>query len=126
MADMGDLQDAYVLLSAVRYNTGRDEDGAKSLHTALALAPDRELPLAKTSPLFNRVVSDTRAALKASAKGSLMVESTPAGAAVTVDGVSLGATPLMVKDVPPGLHVWRVQLPSGENIGGMTEVTASK
>jgi hypothetical protein len=126
LSDVGELQDAWTLLAAVQYNTGRDEDGAKSLNTALALAPDREIPLTKTSPLFKRVVSDARTALKASAKGMLLVESTPAGAAVAVDGVSLGASPLMVKDVPTGQHVWRVQLPSGETTGGIVEVTGSK
>ncbi|MGA9522599.1 MAG: PEGA domain-containing protein [Myxococcaceae bacterium] len=126
LSDIGELQDAYVLLSAIQYSTGRDDEGAKSLRTALALAPDRELPLAKTSALFTRVVNAARAELKAGAKGTLLVESTPAGAAVTVDGVALGASPLVVKDVPPGLHVWSVQLPSGEKTGGVVEVAASK
>ncbi len=126
LSDIGELQDAYVLLSAIQYNTGRDDEGAKSLRTALALAPGRELPLAKTSALFTRVVNAARTELKAGPKGTLLVESTPAGAAVTVDGVALGATPLMVKDVPPGVHVWNVQLPSGEKIGGVAEVVGSK
>ena len=47
---------------AVQYNTGRDDEGLQSLKTALGLAPDRDLPLAATSPLFARVVTDTRKA----------------------------------------------------------------
>lgn len=124
--DIGELQDAYVLLSAVQYLTGRDDEGAKTLHTALALAPARELPLAKTSALFTRVVNDARAAMQKETKGSLLVESTPPGAGVTVDGVSLGVTPLQVTDVPAGVHVWRVQLPSGDVTGGVAQVTAQK
>jgi hypothetical protein len=126
LADVGELQDAYVLLSAIQYNTGRDEDGARSLETALALAPTRELPLAKTSPLFTRVVNAARAQLEKAPRGTLLVESTPPGAAVLVDGVALGTSPLLVKDVPPGVHTWRVQLPSGEAIGGVAQVAAGK
>ncbi len=125
LTDIGELVDAYALLSAVQYNTGRDEEGLKSLHTALGLAPARELPLAKTSALFGRVVEEQRKALASGSKGSLLIESTPAGAAVLVDGVALGATPLLVKDVPAGAHVWRVQLP-GELAGGVAEVAPSK
>ena len=44
IADVGELQDAYVLLSAVQYSTGRDEEGARSLARGLALAPSREPP----------------------------------------------------------------------------------
>ncbi len=126
LTDVAELQDAWVLLSAIQYNTGRDEDGAKSLDTALALAPGRELPLAKTSPMFSRVVATAKANLEKAPKGSLLVESTPAGAQVFVDGVSLGTSPLLVKDVPAGQHAWRVQLPSGESTGGVAQVAAQK
>jgi hypothetical protein len=126
LTEMAELQDAYTLLSAVQYNTGRDEEGQRSLATALALAPQRELPLAATSPSFARVVSQARKAVLAAPKGSLLVESSPSAAAVSVDGVPLGGTPLLVKGVPPGLHAWRVQLPSGDAAGGTVEVAAGK
>lgn len=126
ITDISEVQDAWVLLSAVQFNTGRDEEGTKSLQTALALAPGRELPLAKTSPLFTRVVNDQKAALQKAARGSVLVESTPSGATVFLNGVSVGATPLQVTDVPAGLHLWRVQLPSGESTGGAVQVAAQK
>jgi len=126
IADIGEVVDAYALLAAVQYNTGKDEDGLQSLKTALALAPDRDLPLAATSQLFARVVADTRKAVKDAAKGVLQLESTPSGAAVVVDGVPLGNTPLQVKDVPPGLHFWRATLATGEVLGGVAEVQAGK
>ena len=121
-----EVMDAWTLLSAVQFNTGRDEEGSKSLATALALAPDRELPLAQTSALFSKVVGDTRKAVKAAGKGALLVESTPASAPVLVDGLTLGATPLLVLDVPAGLHYWRATLPNGELVGGVVEVAAGK
>ena len=126
LTEVGEVADAYALLSAVQFNTGRDEEGAKSLHQALTLAPDRELPLAATSPLFSRVVADARTALKKGAKGTLLLESSPSNAPVLLDGLALGATPLQVTDVPPGLHFWRATLPSGEIVSGTVEVTAGK
>ncbi len=126
ISEIGEVADAYALWSAVQYNTGRDEEGLKSLSTALALSPDRELPLAATSPLFAHVVSDTRKGVKASAKNLLAVESTPAGGAVFVDGIPLGGSPLQVKDVPAGLHFWKVVLANGETVGGVVDVVNGK
>jgi hypothetical protein len=126
VTDVSEVVDAYGLLAAVQFNTGRDEEGAKSLNQALTLAPERELPLATTSALFGRVVADARKALKDGAKGTLMIESSPSNAPVLLDGLALGATPLSVKDVPPGTHFWRVNLPSGETVGGVVEVVANK
>src|SRR5439155_2313814 len=120
------VADAYERLSAVKANTGRGDEGLQSLKTALALAPDRDLPLAATSQLFARVVADTRKAVKDAAKGVLQIESTPSGAAVVVDGVSLGNSPLQVKEVPPGLHFWRAALANGESLGGVAEVVSGK
>lgn len=124
--DVGEVADAYALLSAVQFNTGRDDEGAKSLNQALTLAPDRELPLAATSALFSRVVTDARAALKKGAKGTLLLESSPSNAPVLLDGLALGATPLQVTDVPPGLHFWRATLPSGEIVSGTVDIAAGK
>ena len=126
VTDIGEVVDAYALWSAVQYNTGRDDEGLKSLSTALALAPDRELPLAATSALFARVVADTRKGVKASAKNLLAIESTPAGGAVFVDGIPLGGSPLQVKEVPAGLHFWKVVLANGETVGGVVEVVNGK
>jgi hypothetical protein len=124
--DVAEVVDAYALQSAVQYNTGRDDDGLKSLQTALALAPDRDLPLAATSALFARLTTDTRKAVKAANKNLLVVESSPAGGAVFVDGVALGGTPLQVTQVPAGLHFWRVVLANGETVGGVVDVVSGK
>ncbi len=125
LTDIGEVVDAWALLSAVQYVTGKDDEGRKSLLAALSLAPDRELPLAQTSPAFSKVVFDTRKAIASGPKGTLQLETTPSGAAF-IDGVPLGGTPMLVKDVPPGLHYWRVALPSGEQLGGTVEVAAGK
>lgn len=126
LPEVGEVVDAYALLSAVQFNTGRDDEGARSLTQALTMAPDRELPLAQTSALFSRVVTDARKVLKDGGKGSVMLESSPSNAPVLLDGLPLGTTPLSVKDVPPGLHFWKATLPSGEALGGVVEVVAGK
>ena len=126
LTDVAEVVDAYALLSAVQFNTGRDEDGARSLNQALTLAPERELPLAQTSALFGRVVADARKALKDGPKGSALIESSPSNAPVFIDGLALGSTPLVVKDIPPGMHLWRVTLPSGEAVGGTFDVAGGK
>jgi hypothetical protein len=126
ITEIGEIADAYALSSAVLYNTGRDDEGLKALTTALALAPDRDLPLAQTSPLFSRVVTDARKSVKDTAKNVLLVESTPAGGAVFVDSIPLGGSPLQVTLVPAGLHFWKVALANGETVGGVVEVTNGK
>lgn len=126
LKDIAEFADAYVLLSAVQYNTGRDEEGLKSLQTALAMAPNRDVPVAQTSALFRQVMEDTRKKLLSAPKGSLLVESTPAGAPVLVDGLLLGSTPLLVREVPVGMHTFSITLPQGEIGGGIVEVLAQK
>lgn len=126
ITDVAELVDALALQAAVQFNTGRDEEGAKNLSAALALAPDRELPLASTSPLFSRVVADARKALKAQPKGQLLIESVPSNAPVALDGVAAGATPVSIADVPPGQHLWHAVLPNGEIVGGVIDVAPGK
>ena len=122
LPEVGEVADAWALLSAVLYNTGRDEEGLAALNAALALGPSRELPLAQTSALFARVVAEARKGVQAGPRGTLLAESTPAGATFVLDGVALGPTPMEVKDVPAGSHAWKVQLPTGERLGGTVEV----
>lgn len=126
LPEFGEVQDAYALLSAVQFNTGKDDDGAKSLNQGLTIALERDLPLAQTSALFARVVTDAKKALQAAPRGSVMLESSPSNAPVLLDGQALGSTPLLVKDVPPGVHFWKATLPSGEVIGGLVEVASGK
>jgi hypothetical protein len=126
LQDAGEFADAYALLSAVLYNTGRDEEGLQALNAGLVLAPARELPLAQTSALFARVVADARKGVQSGPRGTLLAESTPAGATLVLDGMALGRTPLEVQQVPVGQHAWRMELPTGERLGGTVDVAAGK
>lgn len=126
LEDVAEVADAWNLLAAVQYQTGKDEAAKASLAQALALAPNRQFPLAATSPRFARVVESQRQAVAAAGKGSLTVESIPSGAQVSVDGNVYGTTPLELKEVPAGKHLWRVRLPTGEEVGGQVEIAAGK
>jgi len=121
-----ELADAYALRAAVRYAQGRDEEAARVLTFALALAPGRTLPLAASSPLFARTVERVRAAWQAQPRGSVRFVSVPPGVPLTLDGQPLENAPVKVSEVPPGGHLWRAVLPSGEITGGLIEAVSGK
>ncbi|NMO21355.1 PEGA domain-containing protein [Pyxidicoccus fallax] len=126
LSDASELADAYALRAAVRYATGRDDEAAASLTHALAVAPGRSVPLASTSPLFAKTVERVRASRQSQPRGGVRFESVPPGLAVTLDGHPLGTAPVRVTEVPPGAHLWRAVLPSGEAVGGVVEVTSDQ
>lgn len=124
--DAGEVADAYALRSAVQYATGRDEEAEQSLSLALSLVPGRPLPLAATSPLFARTVEQVRRGLESLPRSTLRFTSVPPGVPVSLAGRRVGTAPLRVAGVPPGAHLWRAQLPSGEYVGGLVEVDPGK
>jgi hypothetical protein len=126
LTEASELADTYALRAAVRYATGRDEEAAASLTQALALAPSRPLPLAATSPLFAKTVERVRAAHESGPRGGVRFESVPSGLAVMLDGQPVGTAPLRVTDVPPGAHLWRAVLPSGDAVGGIVDVAPNR
>ncbi|MDC0713704.1 hypothetical protein POL68_34880 [Stigmatella sp. ncwal1] len=121
-----ELADAYALRAAILYAQGKDEAASRDLVFALTLAPGRTLPLAASSPLFAQTVSRAHAALREQPRGSVRFASAPLGVAVTLDGQPVETTPVRVTGVPPGLHLWRTVLPSGEVTGGLVEVASGR
>ncbi|SEU37849.1 PEGA domain-containing protein [Stigmatella erecta] len=121
-----ELADAHALRAAILYAQGKDEEATRAVTSALALAPGRALPLAATSPLFAHTVGRVQAALREQPRGSLRFTSAPTGVTVTLDGKRLESAPVRVAGVPPGLHLWRAELPSGEVAGGLVEVSSGQ
>ncbi|MCE9669353.1 hypothetical protein LY474_16205 [Myxococcus stipitatus] len=121
LPEAAELADTYALRAAVRFSTGRDEEATLDLANALTLAPDRALPLAATSPLFAHTVERVRATHFAQPTGAARFDTLPPGIAVTLDGVSVGPAPVRVSRIPPGAHLWRATLPSGDTVGGVFE-----
>ncbi len=124
LLDPTELSDAHAALGIVLYLTGDDLGGARELSNAISLTPTRAFTGEATSPLFTATCRKLREKVLAGGKASLRVESTPPGAMVFFDGQEMGRTPLNLKDVPPGKHLWRVLLPSSEPVGGAITLAA--
>ena len=59
-------------------------------------------------------------------KGSLLVESDPQGAEVSINGVAQGRTPLVIRDLGAGSRVVRLELPGYERWSWAVAVVANK
>jgi len=123
---------------------GKDVDARLTFRALLLEEPDFTPPAdtpAKISQFFALVqteVADERARASTTVATpitttSLVVESVPSGAHVTVDGVARGTTPLRLDDVTVGLREVRVTSPDGLDVvtvpvdvvsGGPTSVRA--
>ena len=113
-----ELSDAHVALGTALYLTGEDEQGSQELASALSLTPARAFAGEATSPLFTATVSKVREQVLSAEKAWLRIDSTPPGARAFLDGQELGRTPISVRDIPAGKHLWRVSLPTSRPIGG--------
>lgn len=121
-AELGEVFDALALRAAQLYQLGRDDEALESLRAALRLSATRSVRPAQTSRTFARLVAAERRRLEKEPKASLRVESTPTGAALFVDGVPAGRTPVRIRQLPPGRRFWRAILASGEVVGGTVEL----
>ena len=78
-------------------------------------AIDAGRPARSIEVALTRATSTTSAAVPvvadATAPGSLLVESRPAGARVLVDGAEVGVTPVTVVTLTPGAHSVRIERP---------------
>jgi hypothetical protein len=54
------------------------------------------------------------------------VRSDPQGAQVTVNGIAQGRTPLVIRDLPPGSRVVRVELPGYQRWSWAVGITADR
>jgi hypothetical protein len=126
LTDVTELSDAHVALGIVHYLTGNDVEGARELSHAIALTPARRFAGEATSPLFAATVKKLREQVLSAARGALRIESMPPGMQVLLDDKEVGRTPLTLKNVPPGKHVWRVLVPSSEPAGGAVMIEGGK
>jgi hypothetical protein len=70
--------------------------------------PARSLELALTRAA-SAAAAPAAVPSEAAAPGSLLVESRPAGARVTLDGAAVGVTPVTLPNVPAGSHAIRIE-----------------
>jgi PEGA domain-containing protein len=98
---------------------------------AKAAAPPRQpgarAPVASKPALKAASASErSTAAGQPRFRGSLAIESDPPGAIVTVDGRVVGSTPVLLKDVPAGSCVVRVESNGYERWSAAVRVVANK
>jgi hypothetical protein len=119
------LARVYIFLGA-SHLLNEDAPHAKEAFTRALLAAPGVKP---ESDLFGQDVHDTFAAqqqaLQAQPKGTLVVDSQPAGAQVTLRGEPLGTTPLKPLELPPGPVQLALTLPGHQPYGVFQKVPAS-
>jgi hypothetical protein len=68
----------------------------------------------------------TASASVATLTGSLVVDSRPGGAAVTIDGKPAGVTPLLLTVVAPGSHIVRIERVGYRSVTARVDVKAGQ
>jgi hypothetical protein len=59
-------------------------------------------------------------------RGSIAVQSEPPGATVFVNGLPIGSTPVLIRDLPVGSRVLRVEAPGYQRWSAAIRVTANQ
>lgn len=121
-----ELADAHAALAAELYLIADDAGGERELERAVSLAPARALPGETTSPLFAALVRRAREAMASRGRSRVRFDSVPDRARVQLDGAEAGRTPLEVRDVPAGEHLFRILLPAGPPAGGVLRLTGAR
>ncbi len=121
-----ELADAHAALAAELFLTADDAGGERELHSAVALAPKRAFAGEATSPLFAALVQRAREASARTERSRARFDSVPDRARVQLDGAEAGRTPLEVRDVPPGDHLFRILLPSSPPLGGVLHLDGAR
>ncbi len=107
------IGDADLQLAIVELRLGHRDDAERVLEDVVRLDPTRELSRGAYPAVFLRFFDQVRAKVLAQPKGVLHVASAARGAAVLVDGRSVGVTPLDF-ELPPGRHFVLVRSPGGQ------------
>jgi hypothetical protein len=110
------------------YKVARDEftlsarDPSRTFTARLELAP----AAAVRGPAPPAAAAPAPAASSASFTGSLYVDSRPRGAHVTIDGKSVGQTPVTVPEVTAGSHVVRIEMDGKKPVTANPRIVAGQ
>lgn len=106
-----DLAFAELHLAAAELGSGRATAALRLLEGLLVQRPSDTLTLASEGPPgFAELLAEAGRSAAARPRGTLEITSIPEGAEVTVDGRHRGSTPVLIPDLPMGLHVVAVEL----------------
>ncbi|AKQ67647.1 hypothetical protein A176_004559 [Myxococcus hansupus] len=120
------LGKAYLFLGASRMLNGDSAGAMDAFRRAVVAEPTTTPDAALFGQDVMKSFDQARAEVKARPAGTLVVESKPAGANVTLRGRELGVTPLKGVEVPAGQHPVVVTLPGHSSFAQYTDVASSK
>jgi hypothetical protein len=103
------LVDAYINLSVAYLASGEEDACDEMISRAVRLEPARQLDPKEYVPLYIRMFHARRTAMWKQPRGSLIVTTSPAGAAIVFDGKQVGATPAVLKEIFKGEHYLKVE-----------------
>jgi tetratricopeptide (TPR) repeat protein len=106
--DFKALSDAYVQLALSQLKLGNDDKAAKAVSDLVRLDPDRVLAAPEVPKELAHLHNKLRSDILGTSRGAIRVDSTPAGARVTIDGRDFGETPILAQGAIPGDHFVRV------------------
>jgi hypothetical protein len=109
-----ELWEAYMLLATARLGAGLEPAARDALADAVALQPGRRPDPAVFPPSILELYEEERELAEGDA-AALTIQSPVPGARVWVDGRDVGAAPVVVPGLMPGLH--HVHLRAGEQVG---------
>lgn len=111
-----DLEEALSYLGAAQVLSGETAAGERSFQALLSLNSEAELKDAP--PAVEQSFQRALRAQQGAASAQLEVYTTPAYAAVFIDGRFRGVSPIALKELPPGEHELRL-----EKLGYLSEIT---
>lgn len=114
LTDFGRLTDIYLQLAICNYRSGDPEKGDQNLTNLVRLNPGFELDETKFPPPFVQQFKELRKKVMTAQRGSIAVESDPAGSKVVLNGRELGSTPLRINELIRGEHYIRIEAPDGK------------
>ncbi|MBN2360360.1 MAG: PEGA domain-containing protein [Deltaproteobacteria bacterium] len=124
--DVGPISQAYVNLGVAAFRRGKEDLADQALAQAAVLDPERTLDPREYPPLLLNRYEQLHKKSLSKARGSISVDVGVAGAEVFFDARSVGATPIVLKNVPPGVHFVRVVKEGAGVVGKRVEVESSK
>ncbi|MBA2661068.1 MAG: PEGA domain-containing protein [Bradymonadaceae bacterium] len=98
------LADALVNLALAYFQAGFDLDSRKYMHKYAHLRPAAKFDAAKFPKGVIEIATDEQDRVQKAGNGKLVVNANVAGAAVFIDGVAKGETPVTIEDVGFGTH----------------------
>jgi hypothetical protein len=99
---------------------------ARTLDVRLASASQPVSPKPTAASEVPRPSTPATLGRPTSSNGALIVDSRPAGAAVTINGKPSGTTPLTLEDLPPGEYRIVMSMPGFQNFSTVVRVLAGE